>query len=345
MSVQTALGAWRIAAASAGCAAMIAGCGGSDEPATSKAAAGGASSAYPVTVRNCGRTLTFDKAPSRVIADYEPTLKVLLDLGVADRVIGQTKFNEGEPALPAGQMAAKRRIPEISKDISLPPKEKTLSLGPDLVYAVAPSEFKASDGRATIKQLERIGAKTFIGSAWCTDADVPKATIGESYDDILDMGRIFGVSDRAEQLVARQQATVADAEKKVRGLEPVRVVAYNEGRGPLSLVGAGLVGEILRRAGAVNVLGGAKAFVDASVEAVAKANPDAFVIFDYPSFDGRSGTTADEKARTLFKLLPTTAAAKSRRWVKMYAVDQHPGGFNADAVARVAEQLHPEAFK
>lgn len=326
-------------------ALLTVGCGDSEEAPSAVTAIPSADAQYPVTISNCGRTLTFDKAPSKVIAAYEPVLKVFLDLGLADRVSGQTKFNEPEPPLPAGYAAAKKRIPVVSKDLSLPAKETMLSLGSDLVVVVQSGEFDAKAGRATRGQLAKVGAASYVMSGWCTPENVGTATLQDTYDDILNLGRIFGISDRAEALVKRQQDEVAAATSKVAGQPTVRVIGYNEGVGPVSLLGGGIINEVIEAAGGENAFATKPGFFDGSVESVGKADPAAFVVFDYPAFDGKSGRTADEKAKTLFRLFSTTQAAKAKRWVKLYAVDQHPGGFNAEAVERLARQLHPDAFE
>ncbi len=327
-------------------ASLAAGCVAHRDPVAPAAPPGGVpttSGHYPLTVENCGEKVTFSKAPRRAVAAYEPSLKILLDLGLADRIIGRTAFNEGEPALPADQVKAKEAIPVISKDISLPPKEAMVNLAADFVWAVQEGEFDVATGKASRAQLASLGAGTFLSTAWCDQDGAGALTLEQTFDDVLTIGRIFDIEDRAQELVARQRAAVDRAAAKVKNAEPVRVLAYNEGTGPLSLVGSGL-NDLFALAGAQNVFRNEEGYAKISIEAAAAANPDVFVIFDYPSFDGKSGTTAEEKAETLFRLLPTTTAAKNRAWVKMYAVDQHPGGFNADFVVRLAQALHPEAF-
>lgn len=68
-------------------ALVLAGCGGGDV-ADSRAAEAPAAG-YPVSIENCGRTLTFENAPSEVLVAYQPLLETLIGLGVADRVIAR----------------------------------------------------------------------------------------------------------------------------------------------------------------------------------------------------------------------------------------------------------------
>lgn len=328
----------------AGCLLAMAACGDSDDGGKASTTQQAAASGFPVTIQNCGRTLTFNKAPSRVVAGYEPVFEVLIGLGLTNKVVGQTNYTEGA-SLTAEQQAAHKKVPVVSKDIGLPQREKMLSLRPDFVYAHSSGEFKASSGYATVKQLDAVGAKTYVASGWCTDEGKATAKIENTYDDIENIGKIFGVSDRAEDAVAAMRKQADDAAAKVKDLPPVKVAVYNEGLGPLGVTAGGLMDDIIERAGGVNVFTGEADYFEASVEAVAKADPDVFVVVNYPPFDAKSPTSVEDKAKFLFKKLPSTSAAKDKRFARIDAIDEHPGWRNADAVVRLAKQLHPEAFK
>ncbi|MFC7041373.1 hypothetical protein ACFQKO_60850, partial [Nonomuraea rubra] len=84
---------------------------------------------FPVTVENCGRELTFDQPPSKVVTGYHPSLETLLALGLGDRIAGRTFF--GESAFLPGQKEQYDRIPQISETIMLPQKEVMLAQSAD----------------------------------------------------------------------------------------------------------------------------------------------------------------------------------------------------------------------
>ncbi len=61
-------------------ALVLAGCGesgGKPEAKGTVVPAAGRATGFPVRIENCGRTLTFDEPPSRVVADYQPGLEIL----------------------------------------------------------------------------------------------------------------------------------------------------------------------------------------------------------------------------------------------------------------------------
>ena len=53
---------------------------------------------YPLTIENCGNTLTFTKAPERVVSLYSVTTELLLRLGLEDHIVAAANFGEPMPA-------------------------------------------------------------------------------------------------------------------------------------------------------------------------------------------------------------------------------------------------------
>ena len=53
--------------------------------ATGPAASAEAAPGYPVSVENCGRTVTFDSAPERVVSLWQAPTEMMLALGLGDR--------------------------------------------------------------------------------------------------------------------------------------------------------------------------------------------------------------------------------------------------------------------
>ncbi|MGH3695711.1 MAG: ABC transporter substrate-binding protein [Pseudonocardiaceae bacterium] len=212
-------------------AVLLAGCGAPAEPSVGgPSATGGATQAtgFPVTVENCSRKLTFTKPPDRVVTGYHPVFETMVDLGLGDRIIGRTNFEENGPDgfLP-GHKKVYDAVPEISDSISLPAKEVLIAQRPDFVIDVSYSSFNAAKGRATIPELDAIGAPVYITAGWCDAEGVKKAKIA----DIRNLGMIFGVPDRAAKLTAEFQGIIDDVTRRVKSLPPVPVLATDGGSG------------------------------------------------------------------------------------------------------------------
>ncbi|WBB78165.1 ABC transporter substrate-binding protein [Micromonospora sp. WMMD882] len=333
----------RVVGALLAAALVVTGCGsgpGDDDP----AAPGGAEAAagFPVTVTNCGRTLTFDAPPSRVVTGYQPVLETLLALGLQDRIVGRVNFSENGPDgfLP-GQKELYERIPQLSDSIAFPAREVLLAQDADLVISEGWYNFEASRGEATIDELTAAGTPVFLTGGWCDDAGQRKFQLADTLRDVRELGRIFGVPERAEQVVAEMQKILDEVRAAVAGRPAVPVLATDGGAGPVRAYGgAGLTQQLIEAAGGVNVLAGVRDdLIEVGVEQVAATEPTAIIVTDY-----LPGPTAAEKFATVAAIVPESPAAKDKRYLPLPAAGQHPGYRNILTLRQVAAFLHPDAF-
>ena len=49
---------------------------------------------YPLTIHNCGRAITFEEAPSRVVTLGQSEVEILLAMGLADKVVAAAVWFE-----------------------------------------------------------------------------------------------------------------------------------------------------------------------------------------------------------------------------------------------------------
>lgn len=316
---------------------VLAGCGGSAADGSSASEAP-AVAGYPVSIENCGRTLTFERAPTEVLASHQPTLEVLIGLGVADRVIARSEYQGAELApLPPQQAAQLESIPVQQGSMNwLPAKEEAVTLGPDLVLSGGFYEMDADAGYATRDEWEDAGALTYL--AQCSADQGAEITVEDTYQVILDLGRIFGVAAAAEERVAQMTAQIAEVQEKVAGREPVRVLIVYTTDDPPLVQGSSIEGRVVELAGGVNVLADQPQFFPANDEAVATEDVDAILVF--PAYG--------PQVETMFERYPNLDASRDRRAVTTNYVLTGGGVAGAwriaDAVEELARQLHPEAF-
>lgn len=303
---------------------------------------------YPVSVENCGRTLTFEEAPRRVVTGYQPVLETMIALGLQDRIVGRVNFEENGPEgyLP-GQKAVYDAIPEISDSIVFPSKEVMLSQDADFVIDVsAMSSFDPAGGQATVEELDAAGAQVYVTGGWCSPEEVLEFQIADTLDDVRNLGAIFGVPDRAEALVADLQATLDDVEERVAGRDPVRVLVTDGGEGPVNAYGgAGLTNQMVTLAGGENALADVREdYTEVSAEQVAASQPEALIVSDYTVYFGEELPGAETKAESAFAIARDSPAARERRFLALPVAAQHPGYRNVQAIADIARFLHPDAF-
>ncbi|MFI7058141.1 ABC transporter substrate-binding protein [Streptosporangium canum] len=327
-------------------ALALVGCGA--QPVTPQAAATRPSAVqqagFPVTVENCGRKLTFDKPPAKVVTGYQPALETLLALGLQDRIAGRTNFSES--AFLPGQKEHYDKIPEISPTIMLPQKEIMLTQGADFVLDNSSAGFDAAGGYATVEELGTAGAPVYLLGGWCSPEKQLEFTIDQTFTDLRNLGAIFGVPDRADKLITELRGTLDEAARRVADRPKVRVLATDGGKGPVNAYGgAGLTDQMVALAGGENVLGDVKAdYTEVNAEKIAATDPQALLVTEYATLMGKQTPTAPAKAADAFSVAKNSAAAKDKRYLALPAAAQHPGYRNILAVVEIAKFLHPEAF-
>ncbi|MFF7081055.1 ABC transporter substrate-binding protein [Streptomyces lavendulae] len=147
--------------AAAALAALLTACGspapaGSGKPAAAVADAGNRTT-YPTQAENCGRTVKVDRAPERIVSFFASHTELLLELGLKDRVAGQTWTNQSPPK-PAYADAYKSLRILAPGEIS---REALLAARPDFILDDGEYRF---DGRKlpTIDELARLSAPTAV---------------------------------------------------------------------------------------------------------------------------------------------------------------------------------------
>ncbi|MGH8930581.1 MAG: ABC transporter substrate-binding protein [Egibacteraceae bacterium] len=302
---------------------------------------------FPVTVEHCGRTLTFDEPPSRVVSGYQPAFETLAAMGLGDRLIGRLNFSElGPDGFLPGQKEVYDAVPEISPTIALPAKEVMLSLDADLVVETGPYNFAPNSGQATIDELTAAGTQVYLVAGWCDEEGVRDARVDNIIQDVRNLGKIFGIPDRAEKLAAEREGMLADVERRVAGREPVAVLATDGGEGPVNVHGgAGFYNHMIELAGGRNVLADVNEdYTQVSVERIAASDPDALLVEEYDSYLGEARPSAEAKAATVFALIPDSPAALQRRFLPVPAA-AYPGYRTFFAIEEIAKFLHPDAFE
>jgi iron complex transport system substrate-binding protein len=294
---------------------------------------------YPITIENCGNTLTFDKAPERVASLYPPVTEMLLLLGLKDRIVGAGGAGT-EPVLPELQ-ADFDALPKLGESFQIP-KEVLLAAEPDLVMDNQPDYFyDAANGFATREEIAAAGAQIYSLTAKCGGGKLD-ATINDVYTDLRNIGAIFGVRDRAEAEIAKMEARIAAVTAQLQGVEPVSVIYYDAGEGPLGIFGPGTWEYVFNLAGATNAFSDLKeSYVQVSVEEVAARDADVIVVAGYSSGE----KTSEQRAEFIRATFPNTTAIRNERVIIIPYEYTNPGIQNVLGVETLAKALHPEAFK
>ena len=322
-----------LAAPAALTVAALAACGGAsaDQPAASAPGTSASAAAFtPVTVDNCGTEVTVDSPPERVVAIKSTSIEMLLALGLGDRLVG-TAFADGP--VPDEYADAYDAVPVLSDKV--PGQEALLEVQPDFVYAGWESNF-SDDGAGERSALQGLGIGTYVSPAACKeDGYMPDPlTFDGLFDEIREVASVFGVEDRAEDLIADQRAALDGVEPPA---EETTALWYSSGTDtPYVGAGIGAPQMMMDAAGLTNIFADVHdTWTSAGWEHVVAADPDVIVLVD------ATWNTADSKIAML-EGNPATSqltAVKEHRYLTVPFPAAEAGVRNADAVVDLSRQL------
>jgi len=255
---------------------------------------------------------------------------MLLALGLEDRLVG-TAFADGP--VPDEYRAAYDAVPVVSDKV--PGQEAVLALAPDLVYAGWESSFSA-DGAGDRATLADRGITSYVSPAACKEKGYmpDPLTFADVFDEIREVGAVFGVPDRADALVEQQEQALAGATTPTG---ETTALWYSSGSDqPYVGAGIGAPQMIMDAAGLTNVFADVHdTWTSTGWEQVVASDPDVIVLVD------ASWNTADKKV-ALLEQNPATSqltAVREHRYLTVPFAASEAGVRNAAAVVSLDEQL------
>lgn len=284
------------------------------------------------TVQSCNRTVTFDAPPERAISNDVNLTEMMLVLGLADRMVGYTGIS-GWKTLDEEMRAGVEELPELSA--KYPSKEVIVGADADFFFAGWNYGMKVG-GEVTPETLAPFGVKVYELTESCTHImQKDKASIDDMYADLVNLGRIFDVEDRANALVDGYRAELAEFTGGLQTGEPLRVFVYDSGEDTPFTAGLyAMPTALIEAAGGTNVMNGfEKSWGTVTWEEVVEQNPEVIVIVNY-------GEVTAEQKREFMKSNPAFAdldAVKNDRFVTLEYVEATPGPRNIQAIKTLAE--------
>lgn len=307
-----------IAVAFALLAALLAACSSTtaEKPAATapEATATAQATVYPLSITDdAGRSVTIEAEPRRVVSLAPGNTEILYALGLGDRVVGVTTYDD----YPA-------QVAEVEKvgDFAGPNMEAVAAAEPDLVLVTTGVQADV------IEQLEALGA---------TVVAIDPQSVSQLFDDIRTIGSIAGVPSVAEELVTSMQSEISVIQQAVASFMPV--TAFVEiGQAPLYTVGQDtLIGELVELAGGTNVVE-ETGYVPYSVEQLIESDPAVYLATKSSAVDADAVSK-----RAGFAGLSAVKAGS------VVILDDNPvsrpGPRIVEGLRQIAEGLHPEAFE
>ena len=286
-----------------------------------------------VVVKSCDREVVFDEPPSAAVSNDINMTEMMLALGLSDRMAGYTGIS-GWHDLDEEFRTGIEQVTELSPRY---PTTKEVLIGADADFFFAGWNYGLKvGGELTPETLAPFGIKVYELTESCIHIGAkPKVSIDDMYNDLLNLGRIFGVEDRARQLVDGYRAELDEFKAGLQaGDEPVRAFVYDSGQdAPFTAGRYAMPTALIEAAGGRNVMDDIdKSWGNVTWEAVVEKNPEVVVIVNY-------GEVTAEQKREFMMSNPAFSdidAVKNDRFVVLQYVEATPGPRNIEAVKTLA---------
>ncbi|KIC21460.1 ABC transporter substrate-binding protein [Leisingera sp. ANG-Vp] len=294
-----------------------------------------------VTVDNCGAPLEFDAAPERLVVHDINMSEMAFALGLQDKMVGLTGIT-GWYKTSAAFDDARGDIPELAP--KYPTVENLVAASPDLFFAGWYYGMKPG-GEVTPDTLEPFGIKTMVLTESCVhlDKERPAASMDLLFGDVLRLGQVMHVEDKAEALVSGWQEQLAAIEAKTADQHKPRVFLLDgPADAPFTAGKFAIPDAMIAAAGGESVTHELDtSWGRTSWEAVAAANPEFLVLLDYQNGNGAEDTF---KFLQEHPVMAHTDAVKNARWVGLRYEELTPGPANIAAIEKIAQAMHPDLF-
>ena len=285
------------------------------------------------TVKSCNRTVTFEKPPERAVSNDVNLTEMMLVLGLADQMVGYTGIS-GWKTLDAEMRLGVKELPELSA--KYPTKEVLVGADADFFFAGWNYGMKVG-GEVTPETLKPFGIKVYELTESCSHImDKQKASLEDMYNDILNLGKIFEVEDRAKALVANYKSELESFKANLKNTdERLRVFVYDSGEdAPFTAGRYAMPTALVEVSGGQNIMDDFyKSWGTVTWEEVVDRDPQVVVIVNY------GDVTAEQKREYMMSnpAFKNISAIKNNRFVTLEYVEATPGPRNIKAVKKLAD--------
>lgn len=307
------------------------------------------STQYPLTISTYNYAkepveYTFEKAPERVWAQNQNNIETMLALGLADKIVGACGL-DGEI-----REDLKEEFAKINYYESMPSKEEILALEPDFITGWYSTFSDKRLGDVNFWHERKVGTYMSLNSACRGPAAENPQTINEECEDILTLGKIFDVEDRAKEIVDEIQSEVEKINNHLESQPRLSAAVLEDEGGSYRVYGEDTLG------GNVAVNGGAELAVgkhgengNISAEDLIAVNPDAIFMVWY---DGYSVGDVDYAGEHVVKLItedPKFASLDAVKNGRVYPINLSgiycSGMRTLDGILDVSKNLYPELYQ
>lgn len=277
-----------------------------------------------------GYQTTLDAVPQRIISLAPSVTPILFELGVGDKIVGLTSYDDNPYDFSAWFEAGNMTC---VGGFSTPNLEVITTLNPDVI-------FSTDVNRDSIPNMREMGYKVVV---------VGPTSVSGVFQTIGLIGKATGTEDQATVIVNGLNDEITEIENIIAtaNITEKATVYYEVYYGETGIMTAGSVSwinDVITKAGGINIFSDLEQkYPTTSSEVIVQRNPDVIILPTNMGTGTPSYGSVDEvKARPGWN---TIDAIKNDR---LYVIDQdimsEPGIRIADQVQAVAASLYPQLF-
>ncbi len=261
--------------------------------------------------------------------------EMLLALDLGDKMVGTALLDN--PILPEFKEAYDK-VPQIKigegHSIS---KEGFMATGADFVSGWDMSISEQTTGAPD--ELIKKDITPFMAKSYSSDA-----TVETVYEDFKLLGKIFGVENKANEVVDKMKNDIKAVTDKVGDIKKedrVNMMVFDSGENDAMVVGSGLANNLIDLAGGNNVFGkdATKPYINVSWESIVQKNPKVILVTDF-----MAGQPVQEKIDFLknHPALKNVDAIKNNKIYVVGLADLSPGVRNPKLIEKMYGYFYGE---
>ncbi len=286
-----------------------------------------------VMINNHKRVIEFVTVPQRVVTLNQHATEIMLALGLSDKIVGAAHM-DGE--IQAEYKEQYNKILVLSD--TYPSKDTLLAVKPDFIYGYNDAFEDKWIGTADI--LEKQNIKSYITQGGLKE----HATVQEVYNDINNIGKIFHVEAKAQDLIKDIKNEIQQVKEKTDIIDKrVKFMVIDAAAGNQVLIaGRSLESDLIRLAGGDNVFGHLeKSWEKTDWQEIIRRNPEVIVINEH------AASSTQETIQMLVKnpALSEVEAIKKRRFIIFSSNDMNGGIRSGKTVQWLAKAFYPQLFQ
>ncbi|MSS64141.1 ABC transporter substrate-binding protein [Velocimicrobium porci] len=299
---------------------------------------------YPLTVTTYdseGNEIktVYEKAPSKVLAVYQGSIETMLALGLEEHMVATAGLDNEVPDEQKATFSKVKYLDEFT-----PSLETATMLEPDMIFSWGSLFGEKTLGSVT-DWIEK-GTNIYMNTNTHPKQNnkVYNKTLENEYTDILNIGKIFDVQDRAEMIVNRMKDTISEVKEKTNSIkEKPSVLVLESYDGTFTNYNASSLGGDM-----VTQLGGVLANQDGSSlgkEDVIAANPDVIFVVYMPYAGDDAEKVKQDKLDVILKdqAYANLDAVKNKRVVPIMLSEMYASATRTqDGIETFAKGLYPD---